>query len=126
MTRKILKRNGRVVYRSTVRSLTPDELADETMKQKRKEFTKKVNSVLGDGFKLEDFANEPELEHFGIPIYPNYANEDNGESPQVIDADDEPDPDPDTYDHIYTKSYIFIHNLFSRLGHLMLLAKRGG
>jgi hypothetical protein len=30
------------------------------------------------------------------------------------------------YGYIYTKSYIFIHNLFSRLGHLMLLAKRGG
>ena len=39
MTRKILKQNGRVVYRSTVRSLTPDEMADETMKQKRATFT---------------------------------------------------------------------------------------
>ena len=43
MTRKVLKDNGKVVYRSTVRSLTPDELADETMKLKRKEFTEKVN-----------------------------------------------------------------------------------
>jgi hypothetical protein len=32
MTRKILKENGKVVYRSTVRSLLPDEIADEDMK----------------------------------------------------------------------------------------------
>ena len=29
-------------------------------------------------------------------------------------------------DNIYTKSYIFIHNLFSRSRHLMLLAIEGG
>jgi hypothetical protein len=28
--------------------------------------------------------------------------------------------------YTYTKSYIFIHNLFSRLGHLMLLAREAG
>ena len=28
MTRKILKKNGIIVYRSTVRPLTPDEMAD--------------------------------------------------------------------------------------------------
>ena len=28
MTRKILKKNSEIVYRSTVRSLTPDEIAD--------------------------------------------------------------------------------------------------
>jgi hypothetical protein len=33
MTCKILKENGQVVKRSTVRSLTPDEMADKTMKQ---------------------------------------------------------------------------------------------
>jgi hypothetical protein len=31
MTRKILKANGEVVNRSTVRSLTPDKIAHETM-----------------------------------------------------------------------------------------------
>ena len=98
MTRKVLKDNGKVVYRSTVRSLTPDELADETMKLKRKEFTEKVNSALGDGFKYEDFTTDPELEDLGTPIYPNYSDTDDGESPQVPDVDDEPDADADTYD----------------------------
>ena len=31
MTRKILKANGKIVYRLTVRSLTLDEIADKTM-----------------------------------------------------------------------------------------------
>ena len=53
MTRKVLKANGQIVYRSTVRSLTPDELADETMKRNRAEFTEKVNKILGDGFKIQ-------------------------------------------------------------------------
>jgi hypothetical protein len=81
-----------VVYRSTVRLLTPDELADETMKQKRDAFTDKVNSVLGDGFKCEDFASDPELEDLQTPLYPrNYADDDDGETSPMPDVDDEPD-----------------------------------
>ncbi|KAI2509582.1 Reverse transcriptase (RNA-dependent DNA polymerase) [Fragilaria crotonensis] len=98
MTRKVLKENGKVVYRSTVRSLTDDELADETMSHKRREFTNKVNLILGEGFKYEDFINDPELEHLGTPIYPSYDDDVDGESTQFADADDEPEPDPDTYD----------------------------
>jgi hypothetical protein len=54
-------------------------MADETMKQKRHTFTEKVNAVLGDGFKYEDFVNDPELEDLQTPIYPAYADDDNGE-----------------------------------------------
>jgi hypothetical protein len=98
MTRKILKANGKVVYRSTVRSLTPDELADETMKLKQKEYTELVNSALGDGFKYQDFVDDPELEHLGTPIYSLYADDDDDITPQVNDVDDEPEPDADTHD----------------------------
>ena len=98
MTRKILKENGKVVYRSTVRSLLPDEIADEDMKRRRKEFTKKVNKALGDGFKYADFENDPELEHLGTPIYPNYADDDDGEAHVMPEYDDDPEPDADTYD----------------------------
>jgi hypothetical protein len=51
MTRKVLKENGKVVYRSTVQHLTRDEMADETMKAKRVAFTDKINTVPGDGFR---------------------------------------------------------------------------
>jgi hypothetical protein len=35
--------------------------------------------VLGDGFKYEDFVNNPELEDLQTPIYPAYADDDDGE-----------------------------------------------
>ena len=41
MTRKLLKSNGKVVYRSTVLALTPDEMTGETMTQSRKDFTER-------------------------------------------------------------------------------------
>ncbi|KAI2506405.1 hypothetical protein MHU86_8031 [Fragilaria crotonensis] len=67
MTRIALQRNSQTVYCSTARSLTPDELADESIKKKCEDFTDtKVNSVLGDGFKYKDFAN-PELVDLEIP-----------------------------------------------------------
>ncbi|KAI2493823.1 Reverse transcriptase (RNA-dependent DNA polymerase) [Fragilaria crotonensis] len=93
MTRKVLKMNGQVVYRSTVRSLTLDEMADETMKRKREEFTSRINSALGDGFKYEDFASDPELEDLDTPTFPSYGDDDDGEMPQQPDADEEPDAD---------------------------------
>jgi Reverse transcriptase (RNA-dependent DNA polymerase) len=93
MTRKILKSNGKVVYRSTVRELTPDEMADETMTQTRKEFTEQINSVLGDGFKYEDFATDPELENFDTPTFESYSDDDDGDALPAPDADDEGDAD---------------------------------
>ena len=97
MTRKILKSNGNVVNRSTtVRALTPDEMSDETMTQNRGEFTEKVNAILGDGFKYEDFATDPELESFDTPTFENYSDEDDGEMISAPDADD--DGDADTHD----------------------------
>jgi hypothetical protein len=39
------------------------------------------------------------LEHFGTPIYPNYADDDDGEEAHVMpEYDDDPEPDADTYD----------------------------
>lgn len=95
MTRKVLKANGQVVYRSTVRSLTPDEIADPTAKEARDQFTESVNKILGDCFKYEDFATDPELESFETPIYEKYDDDVDGESPEIPD---EPDDDVDTHD----------------------------
>ena len=95
MTRKILKANGQVVYRSTVRSLTPDEVSDETMKKEREKFTEGVNKALGDPFNNEDFANNPELEDLGTPIYEPYGDGGEEDLRFVPDIDD---VDEDTYD----------------------------
>ncbi|KAI2491971.1 Reverse transcriptase (RNA-dependent DNA polymerase) [Fragilaria crotonensis] len=66
------------------------------MKVKRQLFTEKVNSVLGEGFKYEDFMNDPELEDLGTPTFERYGDDDNGETSPALDADDE--VDVDTYD----------------------------
>jgi hypothetical protein len=97
MTRKVLKENGQVVYRPTVRSLTPDEMTNETMKQRQNTFMEKVNSALGDGFKYEDFANNPELEDLETPIYPAYADDEDGEM-QIAPYVHDDIADIDTYD----------------------------
>ncbi|KAI2494467.1 hypothetical protein MHU86_20076 [Fragilaria crotonensis] len=94
MTRKILKANGQVVYRSTVRSLTPDEMADTTAKAARDKFTESVNAALGEAFKYEDFVNDPELEAFDT-LYDEYDDDVDGKGPEVPD---ELEDDVDTYD----------------------------
>jgi hypothetical protein len=96
MTRKVIKANGQVVYRSTVGSLMPNELTDEKHKAEREKFTTSLNKALGDSFKLEDFASDPELEDLGTPIYEPYDNGNMGEGINLVpDADD---ADEDTCD----------------------------
>ena len=95
MTRKILKSTGQVVYRSTVRALTPDEMADATMTKEREKFNESVEKKLGESFKYEDFANDPELEDLGTPYYETYEDDDDQPVPAPVDDDD---TDPDTYD----------------------------
>jgi hypothetical protein len=95
MMRKVLKANGKVVYRSTVRALTPDEMADETMTKEREKFNDAVEKALGDSFKYEDFSNDPELESLGTPSFEPYED-DEGRQPAKLEDDNE--ADPDTYD----------------------------
>ncbi|KAI2494564.1 hypothetical protein MHU86_19979 [Fragilaria crotonensis] len=95
MTRKVLKENGQVVYRSTVRLLTQDEMSDDDEAQTRS-FHGEGEHRSRDGFKYEDFANDPELEDLGTPDFQYYADDDEGERTLVPEADEE--PDVDTYD----------------------------
>ncbi len=54
MTRKVVKANGKVVYRSTARPFSPNKIADETMTKEREKFNESVELVLGDSIKYED------------------------------------------------------------------------
>ena len=47
MSMWILKQNGEIVYRTTLRTLTDSELASETQKTNRGVFTKAANKKLG-------------------------------------------------------------------------------
>ena len=76
MTRKIIvKVNGQVVYRSTVRGLTHDERTDETHKREQERFNESLEKAFGNSFKYEDFANDPELEDLGTPVYESYEDD---------------------------------------------------
>ena len=66
MTYKILKENGRVVCRTTVRSLTPVEESSTTVDARKSTFTKSVDGHLGPAATVEDFLPDeltPEYQH---------------------------------------------------------------
>ncbi len=69
----VLKKNGEILARSTVRNLLPEEWKDETEKQERKEFDKSIAEIYGDFDEslihkmqndemMEPYYNEPENE----------------------------------------------------------------
>ena len=62
MTRKLLNKNGMIVYRSTVRPLTPDEMADLVWITERQEFDVAVAAALGDPLTEEDLDGDPDYE----------------------------------------------------------------
>ena len=95
MTRKVLKENGQVVYRSTVRSLTDDEMADEDMKKRRNDFDAKINKILGDPLNYEDLKDDPDLRDIEMPSFDLYEDEDEGPQSHIPDIDE---AHPDTYD----------------------------
>ena len=78
MTRKILKDNGQVIYRSTVRSLTDDEMSDEDMKKRQNDFDTKINNILGDPLNYEDLKDDPDLRDIETPSFDLYEDEDEG------------------------------------------------
>jgi hypothetical protein len=92
MTRKVIKRNGEIVFRSTVRSLTPDEMAGPVRVKEREEFTETLNAVLGEALTEADLSCDPDYE---TPELDSYEDESNGKVPFVPDIDS---ADANTYD----------------------------
>jgi len=69
MTRKIIKRNGEIVFRSTVRLLTPDNIADPVRVKEREEFTKRLNAALGEPLMEADLSSDPGYETPELDLY---------------------------------------------------------
>jgi len=93
-TRKILKPNGQVVYRSTVRSLTPDEIKDPEEKKAREAFDTALLLRLGGPATWEDLVMDPEFE---TPAFHPYEDASGGSFEPKQDEDDLKDA-PDTFD----------------------------
>jgi hypothetical protein len=98
MTRKILKQNGSVMYRSSVRPLTQDEIQSPTEQKERQEFDIAIEEKFGPAMNKDDFQNDPDYADFVTPTYDCY--EDDEVSPSKMpDIDDiKEEQDVETYD----------------------------
>jgi hypothetical protein len=69
MARKILKKNGSVMYRALVRSLTPDEIQSPTEKKEHEEFDIAIEKKYGASMDKSDFKDDPDYADFVTPTY---------------------------------------------------------
>jgi hypothetical protein len=69
MMRKILKQNGSVLYRSSLRPLTQDEIQYPTEKEEREEFDIAVEKKFGAAMSKDDFQDDPDYADFVTPTY---------------------------------------------------------
>jgi hypothetical protein len=98
MTHKILQKNGMVMYRSSVRSLTLDEIQSPTEFKERQEFDNAIEKKFGPAMEKSDFQYNPDYADFVTPTFDSY--EDNEVPPSKMpDIDDiKNESDVDTYD----------------------------
>ena len=82
MTQWVLKKNGQIVPRRTMRHLTPEEWAWETEIKKRSEFNDAVKARYGDSFSLPDktLENPQDEDNTGDMTFDEV-------SPSIPDAD---------------------------------------
>jgi hypothetical protein len=65
MARKILKANGKVMYHTSMRSLTPEEIVSPTENQARLDFDIiEVEKTLGKLMTKDDFKDDPNFTEF--------------------------------------------------------------
>jgi hypothetical protein len=98
MTRKILKKNGMVMYRSSVRSLTQDEIQSPTEQKERQEFDIAIEEKFGPAMNKGDFQDDPDYADFFTPTFDCYEDDEVPPS-KMPDIDDiKKEHDFDTYD----------------------------
>jgi hypothetical protein len=69
MACKILKNNGIVMYRTSVRSLVPDEIQYPTEQKEREEFYIAIEKKYGASMNKNDFKDDPDYADFVTPTY---------------------------------------------------------
>jgi hypothetical protein len=69
MARKMLKNNRSVMYRTSVRPLTPDEIQSPTNQKEREEFDIAIEKKYGASMNNIDFKYDPDYAEFLTPIY---------------------------------------------------------
>jgi hypothetical protein len=98
MTRKILKQNGSVMYRSSVIPPTQDEIKSPTERQERDKFDIAIEEKFGPAMKKDDFQNDPDYADVVTPTYDCYVDDEvyPSKMPEIDDIKEE--HDVDTYD----------------------------
>jgi hypothetical protein len=100
MAHNILKNNGSVMYRTSVRTLTPDEIQSPTEKKECEEFDIAIEKKFGASMDKNDFKDDPDYATF-TPTYYCYED-DEFSSSKMTDIDDIKDEnDVDTYDQYF-------------------------
>jgi hypothetical protein len=98
MTLKILKKNGMVMYRSSVRSLTQDEIQSPTEQKERQEFDITIEEKFVPAMNKDDFQDDPDYADFVTPTFECYEDDEVPPS-KMLDIDDiKKEHDVDTYD----------------------------
>jgi hypothetical protein len=97
MTRKILNKNGSVMYRSSVRPLTQDEIQSSTEKKEREEFDIAVEKKFGSSMNKSDFKDDPDYVYFVTPTYDCYEDDELSSSKMPYIDDIKEEHDVDTY-----------------------------
>jgi hypothetical protein len=97
-TRKILKKNGSVMCRISVRPLTPDKIQSPTERKEREEFDITIENKFGTSMDKNDFKDYPDYADFVTPTYDCYEDDEVSFS-KMPDIDDiKEEHDVDTYD----------------------------
>jgi hypothetical protein len=105
MARNFLKKNGSVMYRTSVRHLTPDELEYPTEKKEREEFDIAIEKKFGTSMDKNYFKDYPDYADFVNTTYDCYED-DEFSSSKIPDIDDiKEEHDNDTYDQ-YVGSHV--------------------
>jgi hypothetical protein len=104
LTAKILKENGQIVYRSTLRQLTPDELIDTVHIALRETFDQKILQALGpsakwDDFPAEDHTPDPDVDFDDTSLL--------GDGFDPIDTTPPPEPTPEIGDNYLNVELLF-------------------
>jgi hypothetical protein len=106
--RKILKKNGSVMYRSSVRPLAPDEIQSTTEKKEREEFDIIVEKKFGPSMDMDDFKDDPDYADFVTPTYDCYEGDEISSSKMQYMYDIKEEHDVDTY-YQYVGAHVRVH-----------------
>jgi hypothetical protein len=75
MASKIMKKNGSVIYRTSVRHLTPDEIQSTTENKEREEFSIVIEKKFSASMDMIDFKDDPDHADFVTPTYDCYEDD---------------------------------------------------